>query len=376
MSSVNTTLSLFPNTNKTHQNTKLSSSVHRNKKKRVKHVNALFVSNNAISRSVKGKLMPGFLVECLPDSDLFRMLTRANLHPFLTYPTKRVLPNLVAEFYANLTLNPGINGTVYLTSVVSGIPCLIDQETFENALNLHPTLTAFDPVDITKNFIFDRDEYKNFLSAFCNVEIPPNLYNNDRGIRSDHFTPMYQNLIQFVKEDFFPSTEKLLSFLEMDLHVAPTYETEPPRATELMVNISYQKFRSMTADIDSLKDDYAAMKTMVDVLVDNYDKVVSKLEIMKRYASSTMTRMTLLENSLAQLLQLQINIHSNSPPSEALLGLPMSAAIPRQNEVIEIKDNDMNENVETVVVKTELVEGLDKDMVDAVINNYHYNELD
>ncbi|KAK1370011.1 hypothetical protein POM88_036103 [Heracleum sosnowskyi] len=185
MNSVNTTLSLFPNSHKTHQNTKLSSSSSRNKKKKVKHVNALFVSNNAISRSVKGKLMPGFLVECFPDSDLFKMLTRANLHPFLTYPTKRVLPNLVAEFYANLTLNPGINGIVYLTSIVSDIPCLIDQETFENALNLHPTLTTFDPVDITKTFIFNRDEYMNFLSAFCNVEIPPNVYNNDRDYVQD-----------------------------------------------------------------------------------------------------------------------------------------------------------------------------------------------
>lgn len=108
---------------------------------------------------------------------------------------------------------------------------------------------------------------------------------------------------------------------------------------------------------------------------------MSKLEIVQSYLNSIMTRMTLLENSLAQLIQFQINMHSNPAPNDIVLGIPVNAAIPRETEVIEIDDNDKNDTVMDVNVKIELVEtgneGMECDnLVNEVINNDNYNELD
>lgn len=122
------------------------------------------MSKIGLAKPVKGKLVPGQLVELFHDSDLHRVLTRAKLEPFLIYPTKRVLTSLIADFYNNLTLNPGPSGTVFLTSIVNDIPCLVDQEVFVKALNLHPTLYAFDHIDISKTFVFERNEYRNLIS--------------------------------------------------------------------------------------------------------------------------------------------------------------------------------------------------------------------
>lgn len=218
MNPVNTTLSLFHNTQNNSNHSKPSSGNKiKIKRRRAKLNSGLFVSNNAHAKSAKSKLIPGQLVELLPDSDLFKMLTRANLEPFLSYPSKRVLPNMVSEFYANLTLNPGLNGTVFLTSIVSGIPCLIDQEILISALKLHASLTTPTHVDISKSFLFDMNEYRNFISTFCNVEVPHNVFSNDRGFNSAHFIPLYQNLATFVKENVFPSLEKSVSFLDMKI---------------------------------------------------------------------------------------------------------------------------------------------------------------
>lgn len=69
-----------------------------------------------------------------------------------------------------------------------------------------------------------------------------------------------------------------------------------------------------------------------------------------------MTRMIFLENSLAQLIQLQINLHNNSSPNDIILGLPVSSDAPKEAEVIEIDENENIENVENVTMKTEPVE--------------------
>lgn len=114
--------------------------VARNRRKIFKPVRSPFVSTPALNKSSKNKSQPGYLLEFAEPSDLARVLSKAHLEAFFNFPSKRVLSNLVTEFYANLVANPGINSSIYLSSVVSGTPVLINQDTLSKALDLHPSL--------------------------------------------------------------------------------------------------------------------------------------------------------------------------------------------------------------------------------------------
>lgn len=141
----------------------------------------------------------------------------------------------------------------------------------------------------------------------------------------------------------------------------------------------------MSADLDLLEVECAQMKSTLNIMVADYEKVTSKLEIVQGYLNSAMTRLTFLKNTLSQLIQFQVNMHSNPAPNDIILGIPVSTPIPKEYEIIEIADNDKNETVMEVTVKTEPVEnengngnvGMDCDnLVNEVINNDNYNELD
>lgn len=106
---------------------------------------------------------------------------------------------------------------MYLSSVVNGTAVLIDQETISKALGLHPSLSSYPNINISSTYIFDREEYWKFISCFCNIQVPKNVFNNDKGFNPKHFIPIYQTLIEIVKYNIYPSLEKKVSFLVMKL---------------------------------------------------------------------------------------------------------------------------------------------------------------
>lgn len=86
------------------------------------------------------------------------------------------MSNLVAEFYCNMGVGPGVNGIFYINSVINGTPILIDHLLLGRILKFSPNAMSKSPIDIASYFTFNTDELRMFLSVFCGVEVPSNVY--------------------------------------------------------------------------------------------------------------------------------------------------------------------------------------------------------
>lgn len=202
-SPVDTTLNLFCTSPS--ENTSIS----KQKKHNKTLSSPMFISCAAQNRFSKNKLQPGSLIQLARESELLAKFRHAKWEPLLSFPTRNVLPNMVVEFYCNMGVGNGLNGVVYLTFVINGTPILVDHLVLGKALKLNSNAMALSPIDITKTYMFHAEEQRLFLSMFCGVDVPPNVFESTNGINYEHFTPLYQNLAEIIRANFF-----LLKILE------------------------------------------------------------------------------------------------------------------------------------------------------------------
>lgn len=67
--------------------------------------------------------------------------------------------------------------------------------------------------------MFHPVEHKLFLLVFCGFDVPHNVFESTKGINYEYFTPLYHNLAEIIRANFFPSqnNNKLITFSELKL---------------------------------------------------------------------------------------------------------------------------------------------------------------
>lgn len=70
-----------------------------------------------------------------------------------------------------------------------------------------------------KDFVFEKNELRLFLSVMCGLEVPPNIFVEDKGVFYEHFIPPFQYLALIIRSNIFPNTShsKLMTFAEIRL---------------------------------------------------------------------------------------------------------------------------------------------------------------
>lgn len=196
-----------------------SSSKNRNRKKQRKLLDLGKSPLGPVTRTISSKMQPGCLIHIAKRSELYDMFCAAKWEPVLYYPNRKVLPNMVSEFYSNLEIKHGLQNVMFVTSVVNGKFFALDHIELTKALKMNLKTLQLANIDITKEFVFNRLEMKLYLSVLCGVEVPPTLELTEKGISYEYFTPLFQNLALILRANFFQnySADKLMSFPEIKL---------------------------------------------------------------------------------------------------------------------------------------------------------------
>ncbi|KAL8103324.1 hypothetical protein AgCh_027768 [Apium graveolens] len=169
------------------------------------------------NKFVKARILTG-RVTILDRESLFPLFAVSKWETLLFYPTRRVLTELVTEFYSNMGLGYGENIVCFLTSKIDSKSVIINYAKLGKILKLDSSILSLPPVDVSFTFTFNNDELDKFLTVFCGKEVPKNVFQKDKGITYEHFTPFYQVLAEIVKNDFYPSnTNKFVNFVELKI---------------------------------------------------------------------------------------------------------------------------------------------------------------
>lgn len=104
---VDTTLKMF------------SSSLPASSSKFKKHRKAK-MSNPNLAKFTKANIYPGKFVLLDKESELFSLFSHAKWDHLLFHPTRRVLTELVTEFYSNLRVGYRLDQVAYLNSMLIG----------------------------------------------------------------------------------------------------------------------------------------------------------------------------------------------------------------------------------------------------------------
>ena len=113
----------------------------------------------------------------------------------------------------------GDGDLVYLTTLVNKKPILIDYEVLGSALKLSTNQLKLENVDISKEFVFNKNEFRLYLSILCGHEVPYDMIVEENGILYEHFTSVFQTLALIITGNINLSTSdsKLVSFAEVKL---------------------------------------------------------------------------------------------------------------------------------------------------------------
>ncbi|KAL8119605.1 hypothetical protein AgCh_016926 [Apium graveolens] len=126
---------------------------------------------------------------------------------------------MVSDFYKNMEVKHGDKNLSYLTTMINKKPILLDHEELGKALKLSTSHLKFANVDIAKDFVFNKNEQRLFLSVLCGHEVPCDLINEDIGVSYEPFAPIFQTLSLIIRSNIYPNTQdnKLVHFAEMKL---------------------------------------------------------------------------------------------------------------------------------------------------------------
>ncbi|KAL8155974.1 hypothetical protein AgCh_001143 [Apium graveolens] len=275
-------------------------------------------------RTVKHKLLPGCLVQLDRRTELYGMFTKANLEPILFFKNRKILTNLVNEFYNNLQVRKGAYDLTSLTIVVNRRSILLDHIELGKALKLSDKVLNLANNDISKEFVFIKSEYKIYLSVLCDIEIPHDMFNEDNGISYEHFTHTFQNLALIIRANIFPNTssDKLMrsnrtiipmaSFGELPMtNLDPIVFTSVTTLAPVVPSsqISFEK------EFAKLKEAHEELDAMFQSLQDAYKKVVEKVQVTEAKVgvlvdimSNTVSRAGKIEDKLSQFINVQLGM--------------------------------------------------------------------
>lgn len=129
------------------------------------------------------------------------------------------MPDLAAKFYYNMGVQNVVIGVQYITSMINGRPIFLDHMLLGKALKFHLLAIGQTPLDISKIFVFNFEEKRLSLSVFYGDDVPNTVFESTNGRNYEHFIPLFENLAQIIKANYFPSsnTGKLMSFVELKL---------------------------------------------------------------------------------------------------------------------------------------------------------------
>ncbi|KAL8106996.1 hypothetical protein AgCh_023703 [Apium graveolens] len=108
---------------------------------------------------------------------------------------------------------------VFLTTMVNKKPIMLDHEVLESALKLSTSQLKLANVDISKDFVFNKNEFRLYRYILCEHEVPPDMFVEDRGISFELFSPIFQTLALIIRGNIYPitSNNKLVLFAETKL---------------------------------------------------------------------------------------------------------------------------------------------------------------
>ncbi|KAK1373202.1 hypothetical protein POM88_029395 [Heracleum sosnowskyi] len=102
---------------------------------------------------------------------------KVNWEPVLFYPNRKVLPNLVTEFYNNMQVRDGAHNVVFVTSVVDNQHIILDHAELGKALNLSTKMLDLANINIFKEYVFNKNLDSTVVlplpSAQPSTSVPP-----------------------------------------------------------------------------------------------------------------------------------------------------------------------------------------------------------
>ncbi|KAL8135603.1 hypothetical protein AgCh_010292 [Apium graveolens] len=113
----------------------------------------------------------------------------------------------------------GDGDMVFLTTMVNKKPSMLDHEVLGTSLKLSTSQLKLANIDISKDFIFNKNELRLYLSVMCGHKVLPDICVKDGKILFEHFTPVFQTLALIIRSNIYPniSDNKLVSFAEAKL---------------------------------------------------------------------------------------------------------------------------------------------------------------
>lgn len=65
---------------------------------------------------------------------------------------------MIQEFYHNMGIFRGVGDVLYITSVVNSNPILVNHVALGKSLKLTARAMSLSPIDVSKLFVFDKNE--------------------------------------------------------------------------------------------------------------------------------------------------------------------------------------------------------------------------
>ena len=98
----------------------------------------------------------------------------------------------------------GDGDMVFLTTMVNKKHIMLDHEVLGTSLKFSTSQLKLANIDISKDFIFNKNELRLYLSVMCGHEVLLDICVEDGKISFEHFTPVFQTLALIIRSNIYP----------------------------------------------------------------------------------------------------------------------------------------------------------------------------